>query len=265
MSAVNQVVKPAQIVVVYNSSDPIPGSLRNYLQSFGVLILEIPKLIGPSKARNLGLLSSNQEYVAFLDADDEWVPNKLLLQLNFMKENSYSLCTTDFTLVDSANIKLWNMQNGNYTKRDIQRRCHIGFGSTVMIRREIIGQTLLFDESLLRFEDWDFMMRFLISSTKYGNLGLALTVVHRLPSNNWKQAKKALSVLKEKHRHTDTWDRHLASGIHLERAVIQFREKNPIFLLNIFVSLLMDARQLVFFRRNIKNRFLCMLRRKLKF
>jgi len=253
-SVVTQVTKPAQIVIVYNSSKPLPESLRSYITSFNILILEFPILIGPSKARNLGLRASSQEYVAFLDADDEWAPNKLLLQINFMEENSYSLSTTDFRVVDSVSAKTWRIHNGDYTRKDIQRRCHIGFGSTAMIRKNHIGGALLFDETLLRFEDWDFVLRSLNSPIKYGNLGMELTIVNRLPSKNWKLAKRALLVFKEKHIDSDTWDRHLASGIYLEKAVIQFRERNPLFSLNIFLSLLKDSRQAAFYLRNFKVR-----------
>ena len=255
-SVVNQVAKPTQIIVVYNSSNPLPESLRDYLLSFKILILEFPKLIGPSQARNLGLVTSGQEYIAFLDADDEWVPNKLLLQLNFMQEKSYSLSTTDFRVVDSVSAKTWKIHNGNYAKKDIQRRCHIGFGSTAMIRKNHGGQPLLFDEKLLRFEDWDFMLRSLNSSIKYGNLGLPLTIVNRLPSKNWKLAKSALLVFKEKHKNSDAWDRHLASGISLEKAVIKFRERNPFFVVNILFSLFMDFGQVAFYIRKFKVRLL---------
>jgi glycosyltransferase involved in cell wall biosynthesis len=256
LSVVNQIATPAQIVIVYNSSNPLSEELRRYLISSNVLILEFPKLIGPSQARNLGLSSSSQEYVAFLDADDEWEPNKLLLQFKFMEENSYSLSTTDFRVVDSATAKTWTIHNGNCTKTDIHRRCHVGFGSTAMMRKNHIAQALLFDETLLRFEDWDFMLRSLNSRISYGNLRMELTVVNRLPSKNWKLAKKALIEFKEKHSKSDLWDRHLASGIYLEKAVIQFRERNPLFSLNILLSLLRDSRQVAFYLRNFKVRLM---------
>lgn len=253
-SVIEQVAKPAQIVIVYNSSNPLPESYRNYILSLDILILEFPKLIGPSQARNIGLATGSEEYVAFLDADDEWEPNKLLSQFKFMEENSYSLSTTDFRVADSVSARTWNIHNGNYTKKDIQRRCHIGFGSTAMIRKNHIGQSTLFDETLFRFEDWDFMIRSLNSSIKYGNLGITLTVVNRLPSKNWKLAKSALLVFKEKHKNSDTWNQHLASGIYLEKAVIQFRGRNPLFVVNIFLSILKDFRQVAFYLRNFKVR-----------
>ncbi len=253
-SVINQEVKAAQIVVVYNSATPMPDGLKNHLKSLNVVILEFPSLIGPSKARNLGILSSKEEYVAFLDADDEWAPNKLSLQLNFMKKNSLSFTTTDFQIVDVLNSRNWIVCNKDYTKEDIQRRCHIGLGSTSMIKLSDITPNQYFDESLSRFEDWDFMLRLYRTNKKIGNLKNALTVVHRTPNKNWNRSSQALNILESKHSSQGYLNRHLASGLWLERAVIQFREKRIHFLWYLLKSLVLDPKQIVFYNNHILRR-----------
>ena len=54
---------------------------------------------GPAFVRNLGMRKSKNEYVAFLDSDDFWLPNKLEKQINFMRLNNYSFTFTDYFLI----------------------------------------------------------------------------------------------------------------------------------------------------------------------
>jgi hypothetical protein len=173
-----------------------------------------------------------------------------------MKRHDLDLSTTDFAIYDFKKNSKQSLRNGSYTKYDIKRRCHLGVGSTVMFRRELYQHGFSFDENLSRFEDWDFMLRCIDSNIRYGNLESSLTLVHRLPTKSWGLASHALFAFKEKYRMGKLWDRHLASGIYLERAVIQFRERNPIFIVSALLSLIKDFRQGTFYFRNFKNHIL---------
>jgi teichuronic acid biosynthesis glycosyltransferase TuaG len=55
---------------------------------------------GPAEARNLALSRARFRYVAFLDSDDLWLPQKLSTQLAFMKENDAALTYTEYRLID---------------------------------------------------------------------------------------------------------------------------------------------------------------------
>ena len=117
---------------------------------------------GVSAARNTGINASHTELIAFLDSDDEWLPQKLELQLNYLKENS------NCSLVHTN--ELW-IRNGQPVKQNSKQRkmggrifsqcteqCLIG-PSTVLLRKSMLDKVGLFDESFTVCEDFDLWLR----------------------------------------------------------------------------------------------------------
>ena len=64
-----------------------------------IRIIRLPENLGVVKARNAAINLSVGRYLAFLDVDDLWMPDKLNLQLNFMIENKVILSFTDYRFV----------------------------------------------------------------------------------------------------------------------------------------------------------------------
>lgn len=56
---------------------------------------------GPAKGRNWGIKNSKGAFICFCDADDEWLTNKLSVQINFMKKNLYDFCGTRCNVIGS--------------------------------------------------------------------------------------------------------------------------------------------------------------------
>ena len=61
---------------------------------------------GAGIARNKGIELAQGNYIAFLDSDDQWYPEKLEKQLNFMQNNNYHFTFTDYDIVDEEGQKL---------------------------------------------------------------------------------------------------------------------------------------------------------------
>jgi teichuronic acid biosynthesis glycosyltransferase TuaG len=62
--------------------------------------------IGAAAARNVSIENAKGRYIAFLDSDDTWKPNKLERQLKFMSDNNYAFTYTAYELINEDGIKL---------------------------------------------------------------------------------------------------------------------------------------------------------------
>ena len=72
--------------------------------------------------RNIGMECANGEYIAFLDDDDVWMPNKLEVQINEMEKNNIDMSSTDGyigkgTYDSDKNYKLYNRLKNAYKNR----------------------------------------------------------------------------------------------------------------------------------------------------
>ena len=93
-SVLIQSVKPSEIIVIDDgSSFDMVLYLKNYMQHIRLIKLNENK--GISFARNTGIKAACSEYIAFLDSDDLFLPEKLEYQLNYMAENNLYISHTD--------------------------------------------------------------------------------------------------------------------------------------------------------------------------
>jgi GT2 family glycosyltransferase len=145
------------IVVDDASSDRTPELIRSYSEVRGIRFAENR---GPAVARNEALRSSHADYVAFLDDDDEWLPNKLLAQLSELRAHP------EVGVVYSPVHLRVNGEESLYPQKDapsgwIFEKLLIGncCGGSLLWRREAIDRAGEFDESLRSWSDYDLYLR----------------------------------------------------------------------------------------------------------
>jgi len=68
-------------------------------QNENIKLIKLIENKGPSYARNVGIKIAVGEYVAFLDSDDIWLPEKLSIQVGYMQKNKYLFTHTSYTRV----------------------------------------------------------------------------------------------------------------------------------------------------------------------
>ena len=115
---------------------------------------------GVSSARNHALEESSGRYIAFLDSDDVWKPDKLECQLDFMQQNNVSFTYTFYDTIDEEGRKVGTVCP-RYVKVDYARllsMCDIGC-LTVMYDSEKLGRH--FFRQIKRCEDYCLWLKLL--------------------------------------------------------------------------------------------------------
>jgi glycosyltransferase involved in cell wall biosynthesis len=119
---------------------------------------------GVSAARNLGIRTGTAEWIAFLDSDDEWLPEKLSLQVHFLNHNRNIRFVHSNEIWIRNGVRVNPKQKFDKSNQEIFKRsletCLIS-PSTVILRRELLNQHNLFDESFEICEDYDLWLKIL--------------------------------------------------------------------------------------------------------
>jgi len=133
---------PLEVIVVDDcSGDDLAVVLRPYAEDPRFRYIRNPQNLGVSATRNLGVSLARGEFVAFLDADDYWTPDKLVKQLRAIRESGMVLCTTARELMEPDGtltgyiipVQPW------ISYRDLKRQNPINC-SSVLIRTEVARQ-----------------------------------------------------------------------------------------------------------------------------
>lgn len=116
---------------------------------------------GVSAARNLGIAHAHHEWLAFLDSDDEWLPQKLQKQLTAFQTENFLLCHSEEIWIrrgKRVNPMKKHAKTGGWIYQHCLPLCAIS-PSSVLIHRTLFEQVGLFDETLPACEDYDLWLR----------------------------------------------------------------------------------------------------------
>jgi glycosyltransferase involved in cell wall biosynthesis len=123
---------------------------------------------GASAARNAAIEQAGGEFIAFLDADDVWFPEKLFRQIElFRKDPRANYVFTNFFMWDGErDLSIWYPEDKFLPEGDVGRELVFNISnvcaasmSTAMVRREMFCKAGLFDSELVIGEDWDLWLR----------------------------------------------------------------------------------------------------------
>lgn len=137
-SVLSQSYENLELIIVDDCSTDKTVETIKKVKDPRITIIINEKNSGAAFSRNAALRCAKGIYVAFLDGDDVWLPNKLEKQLNFMIKNNYLFTYTDYELIDerSERLKIVYFGPKKVTHRKFLQIDYIGT-STVIYKREI--------------------------------------------------------------------------------------------------------------------------------
>jgi glycosyltransferase involved in cell wall biosynthesis len=222
-SVLAQSYRPVEILVIDDGStddtarvlEPYRDAIRYIRQPNG----------GPSRARNNGLAHARGELIAFLDADDVWLPDKLSRQVRCLEESP----AVGVVHCDTYNL---DEQSGARSRRatprdDFAGNCYARLFrgnqvtySTVVIRRECLDRVGPMDERYTHAEDYDLLLR-LARRFPFAYVPEPLAV-YRLHDTNatrnaWRLVSGELAVLQKTIREDPALKRLLGARLMRER------------------------------------------------
>lgn len=160
-SVLSQNWKNFEIIVVDDgSTDDTDKALSRYGDSIKYIRQPVNK--GVSYARNIGIKNSTATWIAFLDSDDYWLPEKLHVQMKFIKLNQRVVAcqTQEIWMKNGMRVnpkRKHKKPSGNIFKQSL-RLCLVS-PSCVMLKKSLIEEIGFFDESLPAGEDFDLWLR----------------------------------------------------------------------------------------------------------
>jgi len=163
-----QTLRPREVIVVDDgSTDDTATTALAQMSRLGNIALRVFRQSnsGAGAARNRGIAEARGEWLAFLDADDQWLPDKLSRSLDVMRTENLTMSAHNLFGVDERgdhlidSRKRW-LEGGPDTYNALFQRGFIS-SSTVVVRRDAVLRVGGFDHDLRSAQDYELWLALL--------------------------------------------------------------------------------------------------------
>ena len=162
-SALNQSYPNMEVIVVIDGPEPETVKALEAFHSPSLRVIELPQNVGQSEARNAGVRAARGEWIAFLDDDDEWLPEKTDKQIAFLAgvDSSTNFIVCRSQTADTAITRFWPRDfphpGENWSEYLACRGCFPA-PSTYLVKRQLMIE-VPFLKGLSSLEDFDWLLR----------------------------------------------------------------------------------------------------------
>lgn len=199
-SVKEQSVPVLEIIIIDDNYDTsLSKEIVSYCQK-NAIVYAASRNAGAAAARNIGISIAQGSFIAFLDDDDTWLPNKLRMQMPLFSDPSVGLVYSRGYTVKTdncSNIIKKPYATDNYFKEfvrysDLLEKNYIGTTSQLVTKKSVLLQINGFDESLPSRQDYDLCLRI---AKHYQCLGVnEYLFIHNIHSENQITANASINM-----------------------------------------------------------------------
>ncbi|MBS0876916.1 MULTISPECIES: glycosyltransferase family 2 protein [unclassified Tatumella] len=187
-SVINQKYKEWILYIIDDcSTDNSHVLIEKYLSDDRIVLLKNDCNIGAAKTRNNGLIASNEEFICFLDSDDEWLPEKLFIQKNEIGTNDF-FSITNYNYISQGNSFPIIANKLFLNKHDLLSKKYRVCFSSLMIKRK--DKEMVFEN--IGHEDFLFLLGCLKENRVIKIVNKPLVNYHAQPVSLSSNKKKAI-------------------------------------------------------------------------
>lgn len=241
LSVLNQTYTNTEVIVVDDNGRSteyqsiVANTIEKYSKEKTIHYLINESNLGVQKSRNRGLDAASGEYIAYLDDDDEWLPNKLEKQMyifNFYPNMKIGLVYCWYIVLEEKDNQITKTiieapeYHTNKAYKKLLQKNYIASTSLPLIKKEVLIKVGKFDEELLASQDYDVWVRIAKEyEIKVSPYPLANYYKHggeRITSN-FRKKEIAEKMFLEKHYEDikedklALADKHLKIGVYLSK------------------------------------------------
>ncbi len=194
-SVLNQTFQDFELIIVDDGSTDDTESLLNRFSSKKIKYVRHQGNRGRSVTRNTGIRLAKGDYIAFLDDDDEWMPEKLDKQMKIIgtAPPEVGVVFTKFKQYDRFGNyvpqRKLPKKEGNIFKQ-LLGEYFIGL-QTILVKKECFDKAGLFSERILYAQDWDLLLR-ISQHYQFLYIDEPLAIVHEQPEGRSLKHKRHL-------------------------------------------------------------------------
>jgi glycosyltransferase involved in cell wall biosynthesis len=175
-SALTQTLKSIEVIVVVDGPDSATVEVLEQIDDSRLKVMVLPTNVRLAGARNAGVQAAQGTWIAFLDDDDEWLPEKLERQLEVAKRSSYAcpIVVSQFTNRTPKGDFIWprrlpkpseHLSEYLFVRHSLFRGEGAILPSTYFTRRELSLKTP-FENN--KHEDYDWLLRVIAQHQEVG-------------------------------------------------------------------------------------------------
>ncbi len=239
-SVLNQTYKELEFIIIDDGSTDHSRELIEAFDDTRIQYYYLPENQYYCYAANYGMQFCNGEYIAIINSDDEWLPEKLEKQIKFLETNQmYGACFSEVTLIDNegndVSEQCQDMQRlfaNHYETQEEWMEFFLFYGNSLchpsaVIRKELLDKVGGFNLMFSQLADFDLWVRIVMETPIY-------VMPERLIKFRWD--------IKKKNQISSNTKKH---------AIRSFNEQ--ILIRKQMIEQLTDEQFVRFYRKNFKN------------